>query len=79
MAAKMTAEVVWQPSAEDGNAAMVVVAAKTSAEGGWAEGGQRAAEETAVTVVASKKSHPIQRRIQRQLGWEQLLLYLLNK
>ena len=41
MAAKMTAEVVWQPSAEDGNASMVVVAAKATAEGGGAEGGRR--------------------------------------
>ncbi len=34
MAAKMTAKVVWQPSAEEGNAAMVAVAAKATVEGG---------------------------------------------
>jgi len=34
MAAKRTAEVVWRPSAEDGNAATVAVAAKAMLEGG---------------------------------------------
>ena len=38
MAAKMTAEVVWRPSAEDGNAAMVAVVAKATAEGGGVMG-----------------------------------------
>ena len=32
MAVKTTAEVVWRPSAEDGNAAMVAVVAKATAE-----------------------------------------------
>ncbi len=43
MAAKTTAEVVWRPSAEEGNAATVAVAAKATAEGGrvagWRGGG----------------------------------------
>ena len=34
MAAKWTAEVVWRPSAEGGNAATVAVAAKATSEGG---------------------------------------------
>jgi hypothetical protein len=46
MAAKTTAEVVWRPSVEDSNAAMVAVAAKATAEGG---GGVE--EETTATVV----------------------------
>ena len=34
MAAKTTVEVVWRPSAEEGNVAMVAAAAKAMAEGG---------------------------------------------
>ena len=41
MATKTTAEVVWRPSAEDGNAAMVAVAAKATAEGGGGVAGRR--------------------------------------
>ena len=40
MAAKTTAEVVWRPSAEDGNAAMVAVVAKATAEVGGVTGRQ---------------------------------------
>ena len=54
MAVKTTSEVVWRPSAEDGNAATVAVAANATAEGSGAVGrwGGGAAEETAATVVA---------------------------
>ena len=41
MAAKMTAEVVWRPSAEDGNATTVAVAAKATVEGGGVAGRRR--------------------------------------
>ena len=41
MATKTTAEVVWRPSVEDGNAAMVAVAAKATAEGGGGVAGRR--------------------------------------
>ena len=48
------AEVVWRPSAEDGSAVTVVVAAKARAEGDRAagrRGGGAADEETTATVV----------------------------
>jgi hypothetical protein len=38
MAAETTAEVVWRPSAEDGNVAMVAVAAKATLDGGGVVG-----------------------------------------
>jgi uncharacterized membrane protein YgcG len=38
MAAETTAEVVWRPSAEDGKAATVAVAAKATSEGGGLAG-----------------------------------------
>ena len=41
MAAKMTAEVVWRPSAEDGNATTVAVAANATVEGGGVAGRRR--------------------------------------
>ncbi len=51
MAAKMTAEVMWRPSAEEGNKVMVAVAVMAMAEGSRVAG-RRGCGETAATVVA---------------------------
>ena len=59
MAAKMTAEVVWRPSAEEGNKAMVVVAVMAMAEGSRVAGrrgcgGDRSNSRRVVQPLSSK-------------------------
>ena len=59
MAAKMTAEVVWRPSAEEGNKAMVAVAVMAMAEGSRVAGrrgcgGDRSNSRRVVQPLSSK-------------------------
>ena len=63
--AKTTAEVVWRPSAEDINAAMVAVAAKATAEGGRVMGRRGGGGDRRLQRQSSRSAAVVVRRYWR--------------